>query len=188
MSPPLLRHPLRSTFRLGIVHYACRILDWRCTTRLGSGFVVQVDAHALHSVKVSRVNLLMPITDHSECVRQAHPSSFFGDELLRALTEESFGIKAFSTIATTQLQATASVTLLEGQTIHIKLETRGYSVRLASLSAKIEGPYPLIRLNVLVMAVHYPAMKTRYLNLLMSFYGQPVPCMNRCATTPWSRS
>ncbi|KAF8229691.1 hypothetical protein L208DRAFT_1285518 [Tricholoma matsutake] len=70
----------------------------------------------------------MPITDHSECVRQAHPSSFFGDELLRALTEESFGIKAFSTIATTQLQATASVTLLEGQTIHIKLETRGYSI------------------------------------------------------------
>ena len=59
------------------------------------------------------------------------PFSFYGDELLRTLTEQSFGIKTFYTLATTQLQATSSVTLLEGQKIIIKLERRGYSVRAA---------------------------------------------------------
>jgi hypothetical protein len=65
------------------------------------------------------------------------PSSFYQDELLRALTEQSFGIRMFYTLTTTRLQATASVTLLEGQRINIKLEMRGYSVRVASVVTKI---------------------------------------------------
>jgi len=64
-------------------------------------------------------------------------SSFYGDELLRALTEQSFGIKIFSILATTQLQATASVTLLEGRQLDIKLAMRGYSVRAVSSAMKI---------------------------------------------------
>jgi hypothetical protein len=58
------------------------------------------------------------------------PSSFFGDELLRSLAEQSFGIKSFCTHAATQLQATASVTLLEGHNIDITLTIQGYSVRM----------------------------------------------------------
>jgi hypothetical protein len=68
------------------------------------------------------------------------PSSFYGDELLRALSEQSFGIKSFSTLASTELEATASMTILEGQTINIKLAMRGYSVRLASLAGNISRP------------------------------------------------
>lgn len=57
------------------------------------------------------------------------PSSFYGNEMLRSLTEQSFGLKASAILETSKLQATASVTLLEGQKMKIKLTTRGYSVR-----------------------------------------------------------
>ena len=51
-------------------------------------------------------------------------------ELHRALDEQSFGIATY-TIApsASALQAIASVTLLEGQTILITLSARGYRVR-----------------------------------------------------------
>lgn len=56
-------------------------------------------------------------------------SSFWAEELQRALAEQSFGIRVYSIIATTPLRATASVTLHEGHSIFILLTSRGYSVR-----------------------------------------------------------
>ncbi|KAF9468522.1 hypothetical protein BDZ94DRAFT_1245562 [Collybia nuda] len=61
-----------------------------------------------------------------------HPSprSFFVDELRRALNEQSYGIEAFSITASSSLQATASVTILEGLKFNIKLNLGGFSVDL----------------------------------------------------------
>jgi len=63
------------------------------------------------------------------------PSSFYADELLRALTEQSFGIETFSVLTTTPIQAVASVTLLEGHNLTIKLTTRGYSIESSDCPA-----------------------------------------------------
>ena len=56
--------------------------------------------------------------------------SFFYSELERALGEQSFGIIAFQLVkpGTTSLEASAHVTILEGNVVHISLSTRGYQV------------------------------------------------------------
>lgn len=63
--------------------------------------------------------------------------SFCVDELQRALAEQSSAsaIGPFRLTESAPLCATASVTLLEGRTILIKLTTRGYSVRLLPSSS-----------------------------------------------------
>jgi len=61
-----------------------------------------------------------------------NPSQFYIDELQRALSEQAIAVRSFSVIGSSSLQATASVTLLEGNGITIKLTNRGYqSVRVA---------------------------------------------------------
>ncbi|KAE9392864.1 hypothetical protein BT96DRAFT_830084 [Gymnopus androsaceus JB14] len=55
-----------------------------------------------------------------------NPSQFHVDELQRALSEQAIAIRSFSVIDSSSLQATASVTLLEGNDITIKLTNRGY--------------------------------------------------------------
>ncbi|KAF8645188.1 hypothetical protein AX16_008015 [Volvariella volvacea WC 439] len=56
------------------------------------------------------------------------PPSFYAQELQRALSESSWGIKSFAVTASSPLQATAVVTLLEGYTVTITLSIAGYSV------------------------------------------------------------
>lgn len=58
----------------------------------------------------------------------ANPSSFYADELHRALQEQSFGIESFSMENATSLQATATVKILEGLNVTLKLTIRGFTV------------------------------------------------------------
>ncbi|KAF8073776.1 hypothetical protein FPV67DRAFT_765514 [Lyophyllum atratum] len=58
----------------------------------------------------------------------APPSSFFADELRCVLQEQSFGIQSFSIATTTRSQGNASVKLLEGHEITLKLTSRGYTI------------------------------------------------------------
>ncbi|PPQ63629.1 hypothetical protein CVT24_004382 [Panaeolus cyanescens] len=55
-------------------------------------------------------------------------SSFYHAELLRALREQAFGITSFSMTSSSPEQASASVVLLEGRSVNIKLTIQGYSV------------------------------------------------------------
>ncbi|KIK57208.1 hypothetical protein GYMLUDRAFT_764010 [Collybiopsis luxurians FD-317 M1] len=54
------------------------------------------------------------------------PSEFYLNELERALSEQAAAINSFSITSSSSLQATASVTLLEGNTVIIQLTDRGY--------------------------------------------------------------
>ena len=56
------------------------------------------------------------------------PSAFYARELGKALGEQSFGIHNFQTTEDSSLQCSASVTLLEGNTIQVTLKNSGYSV------------------------------------------------------------
>ncbi|KAF9046681.1 hypothetical protein BJ165DRAFT_1527754 [Panaeolus papilionaceus] len=56
------------------------------------------------------------------------PSSFYHSELLRALKEQAFGIINFSMTSSSPEQASASVVLLEGRTVNVKLTIQGYSI------------------------------------------------------------
>lgn len=56
-------------------------------------------------------------------------STFFTSELDRSLREQSFGIAGFETMRPTgSLEASAHVTLLEGDVVTISLTSRGYQV------------------------------------------------------------
>ena len=61
-------------------------------------------------------------------VEGSKPPTFTQEELARALKEQSFGINTYEIISTTPLKATASVILLEGQTILVSLSSRGFQV------------------------------------------------------------
>lgn len=54
------------------------------------------------------------------------PSAFYAQELENALAEQSFGIHNFKITTASPLQCSASVTLLEGNTIQITLKNCGY--------------------------------------------------------------
>ena len=62
-------------------------------------------------------------------VEGSKPPTFTQEELARALKEQSFGINSYEIVSTTPLKATASVVLLEGQTILVSLSSRGFQVR-----------------------------------------------------------
>ncbi|KAH7885290.1 hypothetical protein F5I97DRAFT_1928689 [Phlebopus sp. FC_14] len=67
-------------------------------------------------------------------------TSFFYDELRRALAEQAFGIARYDVAGqSTPLAATASVTLLEGITITVTLDVRGYQVDSGQVFESIEG-------------------------------------------------
>lgn len=80
----------------------------------------------------SRSPALYIRTPHAATHVQPHEEnmdSFFYLELERALNEQSFGITRFQLARpTTSLEASAYVTLLEGNTVHISLSARGYQV------------------------------------------------------------
>ena len=66
------------------------------------------------------------------CHVQTHDMSteFYAQEIRRALEEQSFGIKSFTLLESDSgAQARATVILLEGQKITIKLNSQGYAVR-----------------------------------------------------------
>jgi len=63
-------------------------------------------------------------------------SSFYTDELARALKESAFGVHSYDVLspmavqdASQDSQAVARVTLLEGMTIYLRLSIAGYQVR-----------------------------------------------------------
>jgi len=69
---------------------------------------------------------------HVEYVQMSNfPPEFYAEEIRRALEEQSFGIKSFTLLENdiSGVQARATVILLEGQKITIKLNSQGYSVR-----------------------------------------------------------
>ncbi|KAH9480311.1 hypothetical protein JR316_0006909 [Psilocybe cubensis] len=55
-------------------------------------------------------------------------ASFCHTELHRALKEQSFGIKNFTSLSSSPDQATAAIVLFEGHKIIVQLTTRGYSI------------------------------------------------------------
>ncbi|KAF8622871.1 hypothetical protein AX15_006684 [Amanita polypyramis BW_CC] len=67
--------------------------------------------------------------DQIDPTPMSSPSTFYAEELNNALQEQSFGIHGFTIISSTSsLQCSASVTLLEGNTIRITLRDAGYSI------------------------------------------------------------
>lgn len=80
----------------------------------------------------------------SPCTMPSPPPSpslpFCAVELQRALSEQSFGICAYSITSYSSLRAVAAVTLLEGPIVSIQLTTRGYSVHIL-LSRLTHGLY-----------------------------------------------
>lgn len=76
----------------------------------------------------------------SECRHNFQPaadmsfsSSFYHDELGRALSEQSFGLIRYEvTRQYSAHEATAVVTLLEGTNVRVHLNTRGYWVNFSS--------------------------------------------------------
>lgn len=61
--------------------------------------------------------------------------SFPPTELERALKEQSFAIAGFELVASTSpLEASALVTLLEGDVVRVSLSVRGYQVMIESFS------------------------------------------------------
>lgn len=71
-----------------------------------------------------------PVNTINSPPSMASPPNFCTEELQRALKEQSFGVQAYrmDTSSSMSLQASASVTLLEGSTINIMLSQVGYAV------------------------------------------------------------
>lgn len=55
-------------------------------------------------------------------------TSFYHIELQRALREQAFGIRSHALTSSSQMQANASVVLLDASQICVQLDSRGYSV------------------------------------------------------------
>jgi len=56
-------------------------------------------------------------------------AEFYRRELTRALNEQSFGITESEVTRFDENEAEATLTLLEGKTIHVILSSAGYKVR-----------------------------------------------------------
>ncbi|KIJ64631.1 hypothetical protein HYDPIDRAFT_28567 [Hydnomerulius pinastri MD-312] len=66
-------------------------------------------------------------------------SSFYYDELRRALSEQSFGLARYDVARQfTPHEASACVTLLEGTTLRVSLNARGYQVDSGQIFESIE--------------------------------------------------
>ncbi|KAF8158364.1 hypothetical protein B0H34DRAFT_708435 [Crassisporium funariophilum] len=89
------------------------------------------DLYNFYHVSTHAHTNLGPLFDPKETMSFSAPSSssFCHTELQRSLKEQKFGIKAFSMVCSASAhQATASVSLLEGQIIIVQLTTQGFSV------------------------------------------------------------
>ncbi|KAF9013528.1 hypothetical protein BDQ17DRAFT_1297221 [Cyathus striatus] len=78
--------------------------------------------HCIHATKICSPTVSMCLPTHS--------SSFYRDELQRAFSEQSFGIRSFHITSSNARQAVATVVLLEGQKLIVVLTNQGYSVDL----------------------------------------------------------
>ncbi|GLB38410.1 putative protein of unknown function (DUF727) [Lyophyllum shimeji] len=87
-------------------------------------------------------------------------SSFYADELRSVLQEQSFGIESFSIITTTPSQATASVKLLEGKNISIKLSSRGFLIEPDNPALDQEATFETI--EALLQSVSREYMRKRH--------------------------
>ena len=59
---------------------------------------------------------------------ESEPHNFMHEELVRALSEQAFGITTYKVLESSPLKATASIVLLEDETILISLTGRGFQV------------------------------------------------------------
>ena len=85
------------------------------------------DDEACHVDNLNRIAIaLVPRTQETEM-----STEFYAEEIRRALEEQDFGVKSFTLLEsdTSGVQARATVILLEGQKIMVKLNSEGYSVR-----------------------------------------------------------
>ena len=78
----------------------------------------------------------------------------FASELASALKENSFGLKEYRVTQETQLESTATVVLLEGDTITVSLSPRGFQVRLHPLETLPRSQREYQVLNKETWAVH----------------------------------
>ncbi|KAG2010213.1 hypothetical protein CC2G_013052 [Coprinopsis cinerea AmutBmut pab1-1] len=56
------------------------------------------------------------------------PSSFYHDELERALAEQRFGVHSYRILSSSPRQSSAFVTTLEGHKLNVALTAQGYTV------------------------------------------------------------
>lgn len=75
-----------------------------------------------------KVKRLLGSKESAASAPMESPSAFYARELGKALGEQSFGIRDFQITEDSSLQCSASVTLLEGNTIQVTLKKSGYSV------------------------------------------------------------
>ena len=73
----------------------------------------------------------------------------FASELALALKESSFGLKEYQVTQETQLESTATVVLLEGNTITVSLSPRGFEVSSTVATPLIETHLRHRKLQVL---------------------------------------
>ncbi|THH12284.1 hypothetical protein EW146_g7758 [Bondarzewia mesenterica] len=71
--------------------------------------------------------------------RTSDPHLFFEEELRSALHEQAFGISCFEMIRATSLDATAALTILEGNRIEFTLFTGGYQISGAENYSAVLG-------------------------------------------------
>ncbi len=94
-------------------------------------------------------------------------------ELQRSLSEESFGIKSFEFVNVSELEATANVVLLEGNTIQISLTSRGYQVSgHITMSASCQATITVFTSRM--------TPKVESSKLWRICYKQRVQCMELC--------
>jgi len=65
----------------------------------------------------------------SEPSLNQHPTTFTLTELDQALKEQSFGISSYVIDSVTELEAIASIVLLEGNEISVSLTPNGFTIR-----------------------------------------------------------
>ena len=122
--------------------------------------------------------VLYILAPHSTIHVQPHREpmdSFFYLELERALGEQSFGITAFQLVGpTTSLEASAYVTLLEGNIVHISLSARGYQV------CNFFAPCSYRFLILERIGVHQRLLKTPAIQRLLIQEGYSRTLKNSC--------
>ncbi|EAU85868.2 hypothetical protein CC1G_12326 [Coprinopsis cinerea okayama7 len=62
------------------------------------------------------------------------PSSFYHDELERALAEQRFGVHSYRILSSSPRQSSAFVTTLEGHKLNVALTAQGYTVTAFSIA------------------------------------------------------
>ena len=87
--------------------------------------------HAPRPLNARRIrNTLQPLSTDSMASSnsESEPHDFMHEELVRALSEQSFGISKYEVISSSPLKATANVALLESDIVTVSLTGRGFQV------------------------------------------------------------